>query len=104
LSTVLRFKSVKNTLSSLRAVEVNCIKHRAARWYIFETQSHNLGKFWSVLQLIMLVNLMPIWYMLWSFGIFCGHLVYFVVIWYILWSFVAFCGHLVYFVVIMVHI
>jgi hypothetical protein len=34
---------------------------------------------------------------LWSFGIFCGHLVYFVVIWYILWSFGIFCGHLVYF-------
>jgi hypothetical protein len=30
-------------------------------------------------------------------GIFCGHLVYFVVIWYILWSFGIFCGHLVYF-------
>jgi hypothetical protein len=39
------------------------------------------------------------WYILWSFGIFCGHLVYFVVIWYILWSFGIFCGHLVYFVV-----
>jgi hypothetical protein len=34
-----------------------------------------------------------IWYILWSFGIFCGHLVYFVVIWYILWSFGIFCGH-----------
>jgi hypothetical protein len=28
-----------------------------------------------------------IWYILWSFGIFCGHMVYFVVIWYILWPF-----------------
>jgi hypothetical protein len=35
-----------------------------------------------------------IWYILWSFGIYCGHLVYFVVIWYILWSFGIFCGHL----------
>jgi hypothetical protein len=26
---------------------------------------------------------MAIWYILWSFGIFYGHLVYFVVIWYI---------------------
>jgi hypothetical protein len=34
------------------------------------------------------------------FGIFCGHLVYFVVIWDSLWSFGIFCGHLVYFVVI----
>jgi hypothetical protein len=30
---------------------------------------------------------MVIWYILWSFGIFYGHLVYFMVIWYILWSF-----------------
>jgi hypothetical protein len=49
---------------------------------------------------------MAIWYVLcsfgkgilWSFGIFCGHLVYFVGIWYILWAFGIFCGHLVYFV------
>jgi hypothetical protein len=30
------------------------------------------------------------WCILWPFGVFCGHLVYFVVIWYIF-------GHLVYF-------
>jgi hypothetical protein len=36
-------------------------------------------------------------YVLWSFGTFCGHLVYFVAIWYILWPFGIFCGHLVYF-------
>jgi hypothetical protein len=36
---------------------------------------------------------MAIWYTLWSFGIFYGNLVYFVVIWYILWSFCIFCGH-----------
>jgi hypothetical protein len=47
-----------------------------------------------------LVYFVVIWYILWSFGIFCGHLVYFVVIWDILWSFGIFCGHLVYFVVI----
>jgi hypothetical protein len=28
-----------------------------------------------------------IWYILWSFGIFYGHLVYFVVIWYIFFRF-----------------
>jgi hypothetical protein len=32
-----------------------------------------------------------IWYILWSFGIFCGHLVYFVVIWYILSRFGKLC-------------
>jgi hypothetical protein len=44
----------------------------------------------------MLVYSMTIWYIMWSFGIFRGHLVYFVIIWYILWSFGIFCGHLVY--------
>jgi hypothetical protein len=34
-----------------------------------------------------------IWYILWRFGIFCGHLVHFVAIWYILWPFGIFCGH-----------
>jgi hypothetical protein len=51
-----------------------------------------------------------IWYILWSFGvfcgylgffhlvpIFCGYLIDFVVIWYILWSFGVFCGYLVLF-------
>jgi hypothetical protein len=40
----------------------------------------DLGKFWSVLQRKMVVNLMaivsillPFWYILWPFGIFCGH-------------------------------
>jgi hypothetical protein len=27
------------------------------------------------------------WYILWSFGLFCGNFVYFVALWYILWSF-----------------
>jgi hypothetical protein len=34
------------------------------------------------------------------FGIFCGHLVYFVVIWYIFWPFGIICGYLVYFMAI----
>jgi hypothetical protein len=33
---------------------------------------------------------------LWTFGIFYGHLVYFMDIWYILWTFGIFYGHLVY--------
>jgi hypothetical protein len=33
-------------------------------------------------------------------GIFCGHLVYFVIIWCILWSFGILCSHLVHLVVI----
>jgi hypothetical protein len=43
---------------------------------------------------------MAIWYILWPFGIFYGHLVYFMAIWYILWPFGIFCGHLVYFMAI----
>jgi hypothetical protein len=40
---------------------------------------------------------MAIWYILWPFGIFYGHLVYFMAVWYILWPFGIFYGHLVYF-------
>jgi hypothetical protein len=36
------------------------------------------------------------WYILFPFGLFYDHFVYFVVIWSILWSFGLFCGHLVY--------
>jgi hypothetical protein len=39
---------------------------------------------------------MAIWYILWPFGIFYGHLVYFMAIWYILWSFGIFDSHFVY--------
>jgi hypothetical protein len=35
----------------------------------------------------MLANVMAIWYILWQFHLFYGHLVYFVVISYILWPF-----------------
>jgi hypothetical protein len=43
---------------------------------------------------------MAIWYILWPFGIFYGHLVYFMAIWYILWPLGIFYGHLVYFMAI----
>jgi hypothetical protein len=33
------------------------------------------------------------WFILWPFGIFYGHLVYFMGIWYILWAFGIFYGH-----------
>jgi hypothetical protein len=66
----------------------------------FQTKNPNLGKFGRVLQLNVLVYLMAIWYILWTFGIFYGHLVYFMDIWYILWAFGIFYEHLVYFVLI----
>jgi hypothetical protein len=43
-------------------------------------------------------NFVTIWYILWPFGIFCGHLVYCEAIWYILWPCGIFCGHVAYFV------
>jgi hypothetical protein len=46
----------------------------------FRTKNPDLGKKWRVLEWKMLVYFMVIWNILWSFGIFYGHLVY-------LWSF-----------------
>jgi hypothetical protein len=67
---------------------------RVARKYIFK-QKIKLGKFWKVLQWKMLVNFVAIRsisytaisYILWQFGIFCGHFVIFCDHWYILFSF-----------------
>jgi hypothetical protein len=39
---------------------------------------------------------LAIWSILWSFGIFYGHLVYFMIIWNAVWPFGLFYGHLVY--------
>jgi hypothetical protein len=39
----------------------------------FQTKNPNLGKFLDA----------RCWYILWTFGIFLGHLVYFMVMWYI---------------------
>jgi hypothetical protein len=48
----------------------------------FQTKKPNLGKFWSDLQLKLLVYFMVIRSILWPLGILCGPLVYFMVIWY----------------------
>jgi hypothetical protein len=51
---------------------------------IFSDQKNpNLGKFWRVWQWNLLVYFIAIWYILWTVGIFCGHLKYFIVVWYI---------------------
>jgi hypothetical protein len=47
-----------------------------------------------------LVYFMAIWYILWQFGIFYGHLEHFMTIWYILWPIGIFYGYLVYFLAI----
>jgi hypothetical protein len=49
----------------------------------FLTKSHNLGKFWRILQRKMLVHLMVIWSIFKSFGKVWGHFVSFVAICYI---------------------
>jgi hypothetical protein len=46
----------------------------------FQTKNPNLGKFRSVLERKMLVNFMAIWSISLPYGIFYGHLVYFVAI------------------------
>jgi hypothetical protein len=61
----------------------------------FLTKNPNVGKLWRVLHWKMLVYLIAIWsilltviwYILWPFGMFYGHLVCFMAIWYILWLF-----------------
>jgi hypothetical protein len=49
----------------------------------FQTKNANLGKFWRVLQWMLLVCFMAIWSILQPFGIFCGNLEHFMIIWYI---------------------
>jgi hypothetical protein len=46
----------------------------------FQIKNHHLGKFWKALE-------RKNGYILWEFGMFYGHLEYFITIWYILCSF-----------------
>jgi hypothetical protein len=53
----------------------------------FQTKNPNLGKFWRVLQWKMLVYFRETWsivfcYVLWTFGVVRGNLVYFFPFWY----------------------
>jgi hypothetical protein len=57
----------------------------------FQTQTANLGKFWRALDWKMLI------YIFWPFGIFYGHLGYFMTIWCI-------CVHLVHFFLFWYHV
>jgi hypothetical protein len=61
---------------------------RVARWYIFKPKIPIWGNFggpWNI----------QCWYILWPFGKFYNHLVYFMAIWYILWEFGQFSTVLV---------
>jgi hypothetical protein len=62
----------------------NTKSHQGCQMVFFQTKNPNLGKFWRVLQLKLLVYFMAIWYSLRPFAIFYGNWVYFLVIWYIL--------------------
>jgi hypothetical protein len=53
----------------------------------FQTENPNWGKFWSALDLKMLIYFMSISNILQTFGIFYDHLVHFVFIWYIFSAF-----------------
>jgi hypothetical protein len=50
---------------------------------LFSNQNPILGKFLMVLKWKVLVYFMPIWSVLWPFGISYGNLVYFGFVWYI---------------------
>jgi hypothetical protein len=60
--------------------------HQGCQMVCFQTKNPDLGKFWRVLQWKIFfehwVYLMAIGNILWTFGIFCGHLVYFAPFWY----------------------
>jgi hypothetical protein len=49
----------------------------------FQTKNTNLGKFWRALDWKMFAYCMPIWNILWTWGIFYDYSVHFVFIWYI---------------------
>jgi hypothetical protein len=63
---------------------------RVARWFVFKPEISiwvNFGGPWN----------RKCGYILWPFGIFYGHLEYFMAIWYNLLPFGIVCGYLVYF-------
>jgi hypothetical protein len=65
------------------------ISKQGCQMVCFRTKNPNLGKFWRALEWRMLVYFMPIWNMLWPFGIFNGHLAF-------IWQFGIFSSALVY--------
>jgi hypothetical protein len=84
-------------------VYVNIFKPKIPIWLNYSGPGN--GKCWNILWPFgifygHLAYFMAIWHILWPFGIFYGHLAYFMAIMYILWPFGIFYGHLVYFVAI----
>jgi hypothetical protein len=66
---------------------------RVARWYIFRPKFAIWVNFGGSCN-------GRCWYVLWTFGLLYGHLIYFTAIWSIIRTFDIFYGHLMYFVVI----
>jgi hypothetical protein len=54
--------------------------HQGCQTDWFQTKNPNLGKFRRAIEWKMLVYFMVIWNILWPFGIFYGHLEYFMAI------------------------
>jgi hypothetical protein len=52
----------------------------------FQTKNPNWGKFWRVLQRMMLVYFVDIWYILRPIGMYCGLSVHFIVIYIVYFS------------------
>jgi hypothetical protein len=53
------------------------IRIQGCQMVYFQTKNPTLGKFWRALDWKMLICIMPIWNILWTFGIFYDHLVQF---------------------------
>jgi hypothetical protein len=72
---VLRAKYSANfhVFSAKMAIEKKQSYHHGCQMAYFNITNPNLGKFGRALE----------WYILWIFGISCGHLVYFVLIWHL---------------------
>jgi hypothetical protein len=91
LATIEKSQEIKTIKSALQplihslVVEMRITENVSAdqgcQMVCFQTKNPNFGKFWRVLQ----------------WAIFYNHLVYFTAIGNILWPFGKFCGHLVYF-------
>jgi hypothetical protein len=69
--------------SSSVCTYILCGQRQGCQMVYFQTKNPKSDKYWRVLQWKMLKYFWAIWSIFWLFGIFCGHLLYYVVIWYI---------------------
>jgi uncharacterized Tic20 family protein len=70
-------------MTSLIAVDFKIlVMYQGCQMVYFQTKNPDMGKFYRLWQWKMLVYFIAVWSILRPFGIFCGHLVYFMVSWY----------------------